>query len=179
MADLNLPAVPFGAQVQRLMHSYMMHSCIEKERRLRRHGLTLLPDAMLFEPLDVIAWSSAENGYEARAFEIHEMVDDLQICLKRVSLKERDPQDYSYPDGLVLPLPPVSSATTLPTAQNVPGWDMGAAVVPNASGSARRPALRLLWEGDPWGRQRVCQANRASHDAAHDSRAQIPGENHR
>ena len=54
VSSLDLPACPFPDQVQRVMFAY-----IADERRFRKHGLTLPPDAAILEPLDVVSWSSA------------------------------------------------------------------------------------------------------------------------
>ena len=142
VADLPLPAVPYGAQVQRLMVAY-----IKEERRFRRHGLTLPPDAAILEPLDAISWTSTTNGYASKVFEVSEVTDDLRNCLQRVALRERDPGDYSYPVDILLPQAPGVPGAVLPVAQSVPGWAVAGFSRTDAAGVARRPALRLSWTG--------------------------------
>lgn len=141
IADLNLVAVPYGAQVRRLQHAY-----IEEERRFRRHQHTLASDAAILEPLDAISWTSAANGYVAKVFEVADVADDLQTALQNLMLKERDAADYSYPD--LAALAPVSSLPVIPPAQIVPLFAVSGTSIPDASGTARRPALSLTWEPD-------------------------------
>ncbi|PKP71845.1 MAG: hypothetical protein CVT82_00290 [Alphaproteobacteria bacterium HGW-Alphaproteobacteria-4] len=116
VADLSLPAVPYGAQVQRVMRAY-----IEEERRFRRHSLTLPPDAAILEPLDAVVWTSAANGYEAKVFEVSECVDDLGTGLQQVSLRERDPADYDWTPADELPWEASPGGITLPPAPILPG----------------------------------------------------------
>lgn len=140
-ADLNLVACPYPSQARRLQYAY-----VEEERRFRRHELTLPPDAAILEPLDAISWTSAWNGYSAKLFEIAETATDLLTGQQRVSLIERDPADYSYPG---LPGPdPISTLPDLPPPQDLPLFAVSGTSIPDASGTARRPALALSWEPD-------------------------------
>ena len=143
MAELDLPAVPYTAQVQRLMVAY-----IKEERRFRRHGLTLPPDAAILEPLDAVAWTSTNNGYTSKVFEVSEVVDDLSTCLQRVALRERDPTDYSYPVDILLPSTASPPGTVLPSTQTVPGFTVTAISLTDAASNARRPAIAITWTGD-------------------------------
>lgn len=140
VADLALPACPYGAQVQRLMRAY-----IEDERRFRRHGLTLPPEAMVLEPLDAVAWTSARNGYAAKIFEVTEITADLVTGLQRIGLRERDAADFSYPPGTIQPSAPPPPGTPDPPAQAVPGFAVAGTSVLDQSGTVRGPALRLSW----------------------------------
>ncbi|MFN3575362.1 MAG: phage tail protein [Tabrizicola sp.] len=140
-ADLNLVACPFPSQARRLMYAY-----VEEERRFRRHELTLPPDAAILEPLDAVSWTSAWNGYNSKIFEVAEVAEDLTTGLQRVSLIERDPADYNYP---VLPGPtPVSPNPVVPPPQEIPLFAVAGTSIPDATGTARRPALELTWEPD-------------------------------
>jgi hypothetical protein len=139
VADLNLVAVPYAAQVRRLMYAY-----VEEERRFRRHDLTLPCDFARLEPLDAIAWTSAENGYASKLFEVAGVTEDLQTGLLALILKERDPADYSYPG---LPAPEeISNLPVVPAVQTVPSFTVSGASIPDATNTARRPALVLTWE---------------------------------
>jgi Putative phage tail protein len=141
IANLGLPACPYGAQVRRIMLAY-----ITEERRFRRHGHTLPPDCAVLEPLDAMDWTSSANGYSAKVFEISEVVDDPMTCLQQVSLRERDANDYVS----VNPAPPalVSTLAVIPGPQSVPGFDAFGDYVPDDTGAPRRPALKLVWDGD-------------------------------
>lgn len=140
-ADLNLVACPYPAQVRRLQYAY-----VEEERRFRRHELTLPPDAAVLEPLDATGWTSTWNGYTAKIFEIDQVAEDVLTGLQRVMLKERDAADYSYP-GLPAPTP-ISTLPVVPAPQTVPGLAVSGVSIPDAAGTARRPALSLTWEPD-------------------------------
>ncbi|MDP2738705.1 MAG: DUF1983 domain-containing protein [Pseudorhodobacter sp.] len=142
VADLALPAVPYGDQVQRLMRAY-----IEEERRFARHVITLPPEALVLAPLDTVAWTSARNGYDAKLFEVAEVVDDLFTGLQQVSLRERDPADYSWSSTFELPSSPGSGALVVPAALTVPAFALAGVTLYDATAVARRPALKLSWDG--------------------------------
>jgi hypothetical protein len=141
IANLNLVAVPYPAQVRRIMRA-----SVEEERRFRRHELTLPPDAAILEPLDAISWTSAENGYTTKVFEIDGVTDDLQTLLQNVMLREVDAADYSYPA-----LPPPDDVSTLPVVPAtwvIPGFAVAPRSIPDPSGTGRRPGLLLTWPVD-------------------------------
>lgn len=141
VADLSFPAVPYGAQVRRVSAAY-----IAEERRFRRHGLTLPPDAAVLEPLDTLDWTSIANPYSAKVFEISELADDLMTGLQTVALRERDPADYVSAN----PAPPSvpSLVTVIPAVQTVPSFAVAGISIPDGSGNLRRPAIQLAWEPD-------------------------------
>lgn len=141
IADLNLVTVPYPAQVRRIMHA-----SLEEERRFRRHNMTLPSDFGLLEPLDTLAWTSAENGYTAKSFEVSGLTEDLMSGHQQVMLREREAVDFSYP---ALPAPPaISILPVIPTAQTVPNFAVSGVSIPDAIGAPRRPALELTWEPD-------------------------------
>jgi len=142
VADLSLSAVPYGGQVQRLMRAY-----IEEERRFARHTLTLPATAAVLEPLDAVAWTSERNGYIAKVFEVVEVIDDPATMLQAVTLRERDPADYDWVPGFTLPSTITSGVVNLPVAQVVPGWAVIGIALTDATIAARRPALRMMWDG--------------------------------
>ncbi|MDP3961789.1 MAG: phage tail protein, partial [Pseudorhodobacter sp.] len=142
VADLALPAVPYGDQVQRLMRAY-----IEEERRFARHVITLPPEALVLAPLDTVAWTSARNGYSAKLFEVVEVVDDLFTGLQQASLRERDPADYDWSSAFELPSSPGSGVLVVPAALAVPTFALTGITLDDATAVARRPALRLSWDG--------------------------------
>ena len=142
VAELPLPAVPYAAQVQRLMVAY-----IKEERRFRRHGLTLPPDAAILEPLDAIGWTSTTNGYASKVFEVSGVNDNLKTCLQRIAIRERDPADCSYPLDILLPSTATVPGTVLPATQSVPGWNVTGVSITDAASAPRRPGLLLSWNG--------------------------------
>jgi len=140
IASLSLPACPYGAQVRRVMRAY-----IAEERRFRRHGLALPPDAAVLEPLDAVAWTSPVNGYANKVFEVAEVTDDLLTCNQVVALRERDAADFVS----AAPPPPavVSVLPVLPPPQPVPGFAVSGGAVLDAGGNARRPTVEMVWDG--------------------------------
>ena len=145
VANLQFAAVTSHRQARNLMRS-----AIKDHRRMRRHNLTLAPFAMGLEPLDVVAWTSARNGYAEKAFELGQVVDDLGagITVPQLALREVDPTDFdpNLLDNAPLSLPP--GRVVRPAAQTVPGFAVEAVTLQDAGGSDRRPALRLTWTAD-------------------------------
>ncbi|WP_158637463.1 fibronectin type III domain-containing protein [Paracoccus sulfuroxidans] len=147
LADLKLSAVPYPEQVRRLIREYAADN-----RRQRRHIITVGPWALSLMPLQTIGWTSVENGYISKLFEITSMIispDSLNVTL---ALRERDPADYDYDavsDGV---LPSTPSVRPNPSAvSGVRGWSVQGTSIKDSSGKARRPALRLSWSsGAPY-----------------------------
>lgn len=138
-ASLTLPAVPYGRQVGRLARAW-----INDERRFRRHILNLPPDAAAVELGDTMDWTSARNGYEHKTFSLHEIAEDPRTGIRQVSIRERNPADYDW-DGDDLPdVPALIVTPRLPEA--VAGWAAMASTVEDASGTARRAAIEILWD---------------------------------
>ncbi|MBY6138520.1 phage tail protein [Leisingera daeponensis] len=141
VAEVDLPAVASVTQVQRLMKAW-----IEDERRFRRHSLTLPPDAALLEPLDTVAWTSAREGYTSKLFEVGELTDDLAACLQTLALRERDAGDFTWvPGSDEVSVDHPSTAVTVLGPRTLPGFNLLPHSLPDGTGTARRPALRLVW----------------------------------
>lgn len=104
-ASVDFPAVPFAAQVQRLMRAM-----IAQDRRFLTHSEVLPPEAMVFDVLDVGAWTSAREGYDGKLFEISRMSEDLETGIISVALRERDPDDTAIPGGYFVPPQVISGA---------------------------------------------------------------------
>lgn len=143
VAKLSLNACPFPFQAQRLMDGYA-----KDERRHRRHSATLPPDAAVLEPLDTLAWTSAQYGYVARPFEVSEIADIIETVQQRVSMREVDPTDFVFPPGSELPVSFASSEPVAVPPQSVAGFDLDADTVTDGTGASRRVRLRLLWDGE-------------------------------
>lgn len=142
VASVQLPACPYHRQVQRLMRAW-----IEDDRRWRRHNLALGPYACMLEALDIVAWSSARNGYENKAFEIDQSGVALMTCHTALAVREVDPTDYGWTPGFELPDDPGEPGYDIPPPLAVPGFDVLGVSIEDATSAARRPALRLIWDG--------------------------------
>jgi hypothetical protein len=110
---LQLPAVPYRRQARRLIADL-----ITDHRRMKRHALTLGPGALALTAGDVIAWTSDQHGYDAKTFEVVELVRDLLTQQSRLSLREVDPTDWGQIGDVTLPSP-VSPSPGLAGPQSV------------------------------------------------------------
>jgi hypothetical protein len=138
VAQLTLPIVFDGVQAQ-----LIGQQALAIARRFRRHNLNLPPEARVLGPLDAIAWTSARNGYIAKIFDIV-LVEDQPNGLAALALRERDPSDYDWSDGDILPDDPGISIK--PPRPLLPvDFAVFPTVVVDASGAGRRPAIRLEW----------------------------------
>jgi hypothetical protein len=136
-ASLQYPAVPYANQVQRLMTA-----ALKAHRRFRTHQITLPPIAWLLEPGDVIAWTSASNGYDAVRFEVVEITGRPTMS-QVVTLREVDPADHDWSPSEALPESAGSVGSVPIPVQSVFGWSVDAAVVADQDGRARSPAIRV------------------------------------
>lgn len=125
-----------------------MHAYAEDERRFGQHVLNLPPDASMLEPLDVAAWSSDENGYDAKSWDITSNVDPLTSGTPQFRMREVDPTDYDWQPGLEQPVNYANINRTPLAAQPVAGFDFQAIALADAEGTNRKPALKFLWDGE-------------------------------
>ncbi len=109
-------AVPYAVQVQELMRA-----AIEETRRFRRHTQTMPPEWWEYEVLDVAAWTSDRNGYEAKQFLITAM-EDLPNANQFVGLQEIDPADYDWSSDYELPWDVAPLVIARPPPQPVSGF---------------------------------------------------------
>lgn len=141
--DVRYEVVSSGTQVQRLMKA-----AIEEARRFRRHGHSLPPEASELEPLDVVSWTSAANGYTAKKFIITDMEDEPTF-LAPVNLQEIDPADYDFnPATDELPFTVGGLTTSGAAPQPVSEWNVAQWTHVDAGGTARRPGIKMFWDGD-------------------------------
>lgn len=142
LANVELGAVRRASQVQRLMKS-----ALEEARRARRHTIVLGPSAWVLEPGDVILWTSERNGYNAKLMRVDGVVDraNLDVVL---DLTEVDPSDYNWNPSTDYTTPTFGFLGPVrPTPQEIVDWYAAPAVIENASGVGRRPAIRMSWDG--------------------------------
>ena len=139
---LSFPACASQGQAAQLMDGY-----INDARRFRTHRLVLPPRAFSLEPLDTIAWTSAQNGYDLKIFEVVEIIDQPGTVNQELVLRERDPGDYSWSSDGDLPALAAITGLTQRPAQLIEGWSVAASALQDALGVNRRPAITLSWEG--------------------------------
>jgi len=142
MTDVQLSFVPYPAQAQRLLHGELAAA-----RRARRHTHSLPAKFRLIEPGDVVEWSSARNGYQAKQFRVDGVID-LPNCDLIVDLTEVDPSDHGSWDHdtdyrPVIPFPVVPAR---PAAQAVVGLTVSSFVITSTDAGPSRPALLVRWD---------------------------------
>lgn len=135
-------AAPFGNQVQRLMKAM-----IQDERRFRTHQFYLPPDAYALEPNDVVAWTSVRNGYSNKKFLVTSIVG-VRTFNQLVTLREIDPADYDWDTDFELPTTYGWLGDIKAPLQPMTGWAVEPDTVPDATGTARRPAVRISCASD-------------------------------
>lgn len=91
LRELALPGVIHRGQADRVVAA--------EHRDLRRdltHELTLPPEAIALEPLDVVSWTSVRNGYTGNLFEVVSTAQPTRVLRARVGLREVDPNDDAF-----------------------------------------------------------------------------------
>ncbi|SMO98934.1 Putative phage tail protein, partial [Thalassovita litoralis] len=106
--DMGLPAVVNKSQCQHLLNSY-----VRDNRRFITHRLPLPPSFAALEPLDTISWTSAQNGYTSKVFEVVEIEDQLTTLVQMVVVREREAGDVAWSSGQDVPSP--TDRTGIPT----------------------------------------------------------------
>ncbi|MDJ0822500.1 MAG: phage tail protein [Paracoccaceae bacterium] len=140
---LELIAVDNAAQAAQLGNE-----ALEDDHNFLRHVLPLLPEHAILRPLDSLAWSSDQYGYDGKAFEVFELAVDHQRLRVKASLRERDAAASAHVPALELPEPPTPELISPAEDSEVPDFDAQPHEIADGSGAARRPALRLTWTGD-------------------------------
>lgn len=141
VSELSLPAVPYPVQVQRIMRATLYDG-----RRMRRHVLSLPPEAAILEPLDTLSWTSARNGYASKLFEVGQITDEPLTLVQAAALREVEPTDYDWITANEMAVSVPSGAVVVPGAASVPGWAVTGGAVGDGTAD-RRPALVLSWTG--------------------------------
>jgi len=142
-------AVPYRRQVQRLMRAQM-----QDFRRFRTHQIEMPPEAYGLEPLDLVSWTSARNGYISKLFTV-ESVEKTPGMNVRMSLREVDPSDYDWDSDYEFPTTIVTPRPVRPWVQVIDGFSAEAVSVPDSAGRARGVAIRAWCNGDEVGISRI------------------------
>lgn len=140
--ELRLPMVYIPEQARQLANALLLEN-----RRFRSHRLPLPGEFARLRPLQNIALSMADYGYEQKVFRITEAAYDLQTLNVSLSLRETDPSDFDPDPGLELPETPHPVGPIAPTDAGVVGFAVAGETVKNDSGAAFAPAIRIVWDG--------------------------------
>ncbi|PRZ48356.1 phage tail tip fiber protein [Tritonibacter scottomollicae] len=140
--ELRLPMVYAPEQARQLANALLLEN-----RRFRSHRLPLPGEFARLRPLQNIALSLADYGYEQKVFRIIEAAYDLQTLNVSLSLRETDPSDFDPDPGLELPETPHPVGPIAPTDAGVVGFAVAGETVKNDSGAAFAPAIRIVWDG--------------------------------
>lgn len=138
--SLAFKALPYPAQAQRVARAMLAD-----DQRHRVHTTSLGPYASHLEPLDVIEWTSARNGYIDKRFDIRQTTENIRNLCLGLGMRETDPNDYDYRPGEDLPDPVAPGDWQLTPVQSVPGWDVKPYIIIDNASNARAPALRAFW----------------------------------
>jgi len=139
LADPRFDAVPYARQVQQLMKE-----ALQEAQRARRHTLVLPPSYWPLEPGDIVAWTSARNGYVTKLFRV-DGVDDRADLDVMVDLTEVDPDDYDFDFDADYDPPVIGPLVqVLPPAQLIIDF-AAVAVEVTGDGVAKRPGIQLSW----------------------------------
>lgn len=140
--DLKLPAVPYAEQAKQVAN--MM---AKDNRRFRRHQRVLPPDYFFIEALQTLSWTSADEGYSAKLFEIAEAAYDPFTFNVHISVRERDPADFTPDLSLEVGSAPVVTTPITRVDAGVPGFDFNGISIDDDTGP-RRPGFELVWTPD-------------------------------
>lgn len=142
IARVRYEPVHSQTQVQRLDNAALLDA-----RRFRRHSLYLPPEASELEPLDMVAWTSAEAGYTAKKFLVSEVLDE-PTYIDLFHLQEVDPGDHDY--SAEEDEQPFTVGTLAPS--NIPpqlmvGWSAEAETMADPDGNGWWPTFRVRFAG--------------------------------
>ncbi|WP_196258560.1 phage tail protein [Pelagibacterium limicola] len=143
MASVSLDLVPYKGQVQRLMKWALAEAL-----RARRHTFVLGPEFRALEPGDVVAWTSARNGYVAKHFRVDGIVykSNLDVI---VDLTEVDPSDYDWDqEADFTPVPDGPIDLVGPRPMPMQGWQVFPATIYDNDNNARRASIEVWFASD-------------------------------
>jgi hypothetical protein len=142
LANPSFDFVQYTAQVQRLQKS-----AIQEAQRARRHAISLPPEFWIVEPGDIGQWTSVRNGYSNKQFRVDGVSDraNLDVVL---NITEVDPADYSWNHAVEFtPITTSPSDFVRPAGQAIRAWNAIGITINDTTGSPRRPAIQLQWDG--------------------------------
>lgn len=136
---------PFPNQAQRLQRLQL-----SDYRRQVVANFYLPPDAYRLEPgVDVIAWTSAENGFTNKLFAV-ESVGKLPGMAVAVALREVDPSDWGWNPAWHIPVTQVPPSNIIDFTQTVSDFQVASVPFVGSDGQAR-PGIQVTCAGDEVG----------------------------
>ncbi|NIZ12913.1 DUF1983 domain-containing protein [Phaeobacter sp. HF9A] len=141
--ELRLPMVYRPQQARQLANALLLEN-----RRFRSHRLPLPGEYARLRPLQNIALTLSDYGYDGKTFRITEVAYDLQTLNVALSLRETDPADFDPDAGLELPELPRSTGPVTATDAGVLGFAVAGEVVTNAASAPQAPAIRITWSDE-------------------------------
>lgn len=140
IADLSLPAVTNGSQVQQLMKAWLAD-----EGRRRVHEFAIPGDGMLLRPLRTLSWDSTVNQYVDEEFEIEQMGVSAETLAVSFLVRGRNAGDYIWTPGEDLNTSTPDPNPIDNSPQTVPGFNATQTTIKDGTGADRKPAILLTW----------------------------------
>ncbi|WP_417726171.1 phage tail protein [Roseovarius sp.] len=139
--EMDLPAVFNPGQAGQLAED-----ALKDHRRWRRHAWPLPPDYAGLRPLNTVSVTSVWNDYDAKLFEVTEIVLDLHRLTIVTSLRERDPADFVINPTLEIPDRAQILPRPIPTDEGLPLFDAAARKVFNQAGTRAHAVVDVFWD---------------------------------
>ncbi len=140
--ELRLPVVPWAEQARQVAQNM-----IRDERRFRTHKIVLPGEYYWLKTLMTITWTSPWNSYDAKLFEITDAAYDVRTMNVSLSLRERDPDDFTHDDDLELPDAPQETTGITVVDAGVPDFTVSPYSGLDGDGEPRRPGILATWDG--------------------------------
>lgn len=130
-----------GTQAQRVLKA-----TVEESRRFRRHVVQVRPSFGVYRPLQVLAWTSADQGYDAKLFLITAKTElpNGNIIL---GLQEIDPADYAWSTADEQPIDFAPMQPIRPAPQPMAGFAVSPYIFADGGANSRRPGILLEYSG--------------------------------
>ncbi|MDK3072776.1 hypothetical protein QO034_06610 [Sedimentitalea sp. JM2-8] len=141
--ELRLPAVPWAEQARQVGNNML-----RDDRPAITHKIVLPGEYFWLTPLMTLTWTSEWNGYDAKLFQITDVAYDLRTMNVALSLRERDPGDFTPDLGLELPDAPRETSVIEVVDAGVPGFDVHPHEVRDGDAAPRQPGIRIVWDSD-------------------------------
>lgn len=144
-ASMGYAAAPYPLQVQRLMRSQLLDY-----RRFRTHQISLPPEAYALEPLDVVSWTSARNGYVDKKFRVTSVAKKKGFSVS-LTLREIDPSDYDWSSSYERSVETGWIGAVERPAVSISWFTAAGVTIIDAAGGPRLPAIQVGAESGEFG----------------------------